>query len=70
MSNEIKRKCKICKRKTRMDFYTCTCDPEAVFCNEHRYPFEHECPIDQKEKHQKQLELSNPLVKRKKVNDF
>jgi hypothetical protein len=62
-----KVKCKVCKRKTRLEYFTCLCDPSAFFCMNHRFPFEHGCSFDHKKSYQEQLTELNPKLKRSKI---
>ena len=48
-------RCWICRKKTGIDFYTCKCNKDAVYCAQHRYPFEHLCTLDLLTEHQSRL---------------
>ena len=57
-----KLRCKVCKRKTGINFFECKCDTQAVFCDTHRYNFAHECTIDIKKQHKIILVEQNPKI--------
>jgi AN1-type zinc finger protein 5/6 len=57
-----KTKCKFCKKKTGLIYFTCGC--EGTFCAKHRYAHTHNCvKIEEKKtKEKKLLEKSNPKM--------
>ena len=59
-----KTRCSICNIKVGIDYFNCSCDPSKMFCNNHRFPFSHNCTKDYKKEHSKQLEKDNPIIKR------
>ncbi len=60
-------RCSICKIKVGLDFFNCSCDPDKMFCGDHRFPFSHNCIKDCKIEHSKQIKKSNPEVKPSKI---
>jgi galactitol-specific phosphotransferase system IIB component len=60
-----KSKCWKCPRKVGITGIECRCG--YIFCGEHRYASEHDCPYDFKKAHQKKLTKDNIKVTGKKL---
>jgi hypothetical protein len=45
-------RCNVCKKRVGIDYFECKCDLSAKFCKNHKYPFEHDCKLDQHKKQQ------------------
>ncbi len=56
------KRCHVCSKKVGIDIYTCKCDTSLIFCNNHRFPFEHKCNVDHINNNQKILQKSNYKV--------
>jgi len=61
-----KSKCWKCPRKVGITGIECRCG--YIFCGEHRYASEHDCPYDFKKAHQKKLTKDNIKVEPKKLD--
>jgi len=61
-----KSKCWKCPRKVGITGIECRCG--YIFCGEHRYASEHDCPYDFKKAHQKKLTKDNIKVTAKKLD--
>jgi predicted nucleic acid binding AN1-type Zn finger protein len=55
-------RCNVCNKKVKIDYFTCKCDINAKFCQEHKYPFMHDCSVDAKSKQREKLEKTNIKV--------
>ena len=58
-----KNRCSICNIKTGLNYFDCKCDSSKKFCKNHRFPFEHNCLIDNKKINEQKLKDFNPVVK-------
>jgi hypothetical protein len=65
MSQE--KKCNVCQKRVRTDWYTCKCSVAFVFCANHKYPFAHNCTINKFTENQKQLQDKLILVQKDKL---
>lgn len=63
----VTNRCSVCSKKVKIDYFTCKCDPEAKFCQTHKYPFLHDCAIDSKQQHKEKLQKSNVKVAPQKI---
>ena len=67
--NEIqKKRCKICNKKISLMSFNCKCD--EIFCAIHRYPEEHNCPINYKEMGKDEINKANPIINSEKIKSF
>lgn len=57
-----KNRCKVCNKKTGLDYFSCECDKTIIFCSEHRFPFSHNCSIDYKKLNEDKLKMNNPKI--------
>ncbi len=48
-TNQIKKetkRCLCCAKKVGLNYFTCKCNNSAYFCEQHKYPFEHNCSVN------------------------
>ena len=56
--------CQVCRKKlTVMSMFDCICG--KILCSKHRYPFEHSCTVDKREKNKERIKEENQVV----IND-
>lgn len=60
-------KCWQCNRKLGLVAFDCACGYK--FCGKHRYPVEHNCPVDFKKKDRVTLGEMNPRMENPKLRD-
>jgi predicted nucleic acid binding AN1-type Zn finger protein len=66
MVKKVTLRCDQCRKKIAHRGFTCQC--LRYFCSHHRYPFEHECSFNQREKNKRQIKKQNPKIEVLKVN--
>jgi predicted nucleic acid binding AN1-type Zn finger protein len=57
-----KIKCKICRKKITLTFTECRCG--RYYCDNHKYPQDHNCTFDHIKHNQNQIALKNPVMKK------
>lgn len=60
-----KKRCNICNKKITLLSFNCKCN--NVFCALHRFPEEHQCPIDYKKIGKDEIDKNNPIINPNKV---
>lgn len=60
-------RCLTCNKKVGLTGFNCRCNPDAVFCSQHRYAEAHSCTFDYKAFQKQQLSTKNPLVQAEKL---
>ncbi len=67
-NNKIKNRCSSCNKKIGILYFDCKCN--KIFCELHRFPFEHECTYNWKKKNNDELNsaLINGSIKKRKIN--
>lgn len=65
--SKLSKLCTICNKKTSFNL-VCKCGNN--YCDNHRYPFTHNCSYDEQDKqnHKKFLEKNNPIIIANKVD--
>jgi hypothetical protein len=66
-SKSKSKRCCECNKKINIMFFNCKCG--NIYCDKHRYSFEHNCSFDYKKEQQIILEKNNPVVKADKIKD-
>ena len=66
-NNKIKKtRCYQCNKKVGINYYECKCD--KMYCENHRFPFEHQCEYDWKKNKLNELNsilMAGKTLKRK-----
>lgn len=60
-------RCSVCQIKVGINYFECKCDSSKKFCHQHRFGFEHNCPINKQDEYSKSLRLQNPEIQAQKL---
>lgn len=62
-----KHRCSVCNKKTGYNYFNCSCNKDLLFCENHKFPFEHNCTTNISIKHKRKLEESHPKIEPTKI---
>lgn len=58
-------RCSVCNKKLGILGFECVC--KKVFCEQHRYSFVHNCPVDKRKQCMEKIERDNIQIRAQKV---